>query len=296
MTTYASANMRADDTMIVEKLQKEVKRLRSLLVDYANAAEGEGNGGAGMGNGGDASGGGGDEGEDAGAGGAGGDSLKKKGGIGGVLAVMEDKVVASEGESQRLRERVRALEEALKAEREQRRHMAKGFEEEKRLITSQLTAAEKALVAAEARAAAAVGAGMSNGYGYDMASMPPSPGRGGGGEPPPPRATSRSGGGVGAVAAARAARAEAEGTGSGGGGGAAPVADFSTDRFGSSSSYASTSKAPGSQGRKDSSPYAVGNSVVANGNAKDRDRAGAGLLRTRTRPTLNPILLLCTFV
>jgi hypothetical protein len=35
----------------------------------------------------------------------------------------------------------------MKAEREQRRQMAKGFEEEKRHITSQLAAAEKALAA-----------------------------------------------------------------------------------------------------------------------------------------------------
>ena len=39
---------------------------------------------------------GGDDGEDLGGEGGGGDSLKNKGGIGGVLAVMEDKVVASE--------------------------------------------------------------------------------------------------------------------------------------------------------------------------------------------------------
>jgi kinesin family protein 3/17 len=255
VTTYASANLKADDTMTVDRLQKEVKRLRSMLVDYANAA-GEGGEGEGV------------------EGGAGGSV------VGGLLATMEVKLHASEGESQRLRDRVRSLEEALKAEREQRRHLSRGWEEEKRGMVLQYREVAAA-AAAEARGAAAVAttAGPGVGVGIDVSGVASSPTRGG----------ARTSGGVGAVAAARAARADAaavtggsfgagdegrNGSGGSGGGdyGGGGDVDHSSmqdrDRFGSAVSY--MRKTPRG-GRPGDSPYASGNQLMA----RDRTAAAA---------------------
>jgi hypothetical protein len=238
----------ADDTMMVDRLQKEVKRLRSLLVEYANAA-GEGGGVVSGGGGGDL---------ENGEGGEGGGGNK---GVGGLLATVEEKLEASEEESRRLRDRVRSLEEALKTERDQRRHLSRGWEEEKRGMTLQH---KEALAAAEARGmAAAASVAGDGGFG----------GGGGGVASSPTRGGLRSSGGVGAVAAARAARADAAASSSGG-------ESFSMhDRFGSSASYAH--KAPGGcgggagggGGRLEDSPYAAG------------FRASAGVSKATSRVT-----------